>query len=50
MGTTRGSRVMDGGKTGWPTGLLQDDCKALAKWFASRMDARYVVRRMWGLI
>lgn len=36
---------MDGGKTGWPAGLLQDDCRSLAKWFASRMDARYVVRQ-----
>lgn len=33
-----------GGKTGWPPGLLQDDCSELSRWFASRMDARHVVR------
>ena len=26
--------------TGWPPGLLQDDCAALSKWLASRPDAR----------
>lgn len=37
-------------KTGWSPGLMQDDCTGLAKWFASRMDARYVVMVQWGLI
>ena len=32
-------------KTGWPVGLLQDDDNRLSKWFASRPDARHVVRR-----
>ena len=32
-------------KTGWPPGLLQDDCPQLSKWFASKPDARYIVRR-----
>lgn len=35
---------MNGGKTGWPPGLLQDDSRGLSKWFASRLDAREVVR------
>lgn len=33
-----------GGKTGWPPGMLQDDCGELNKWLASRLDARQVVR------
>lgn len=35
-------------KTGWPPGLLQDDCRKLHKWFANRVDARWVVRRWFG--
>lgn len=35
-----------GEKTGWPPGLLQDDSKELSRWFASRIDARWVVRRV----
>ena len=31
--------------TGWPPGLLQDDCRELSRWFASRVDARWVFRR-----
>ena len=31
---------MDGGKTGWPAGLLQDDCKNLSAWFSNRLGAR----------
>lgn len=30
--------------TGWPAGLLQDDCRELSRWFASRVDARRTVR------
>ena len=30
--------------TGWPPGLLQDDCAGLSKWLASRPDARRRVR------
>jgi hypothetical protein len=37
---------LKGGKTGWPPGLLQDDNANLSKWFASRPDARHVVRSM----
>ena len=33
-----------GGKTGWPPGLLQDDCRGLSKWLASRPDARQRLR------
>ncbi len=33
-------------KTGWPPGLLQDDSKGLSRWFASRIDARWTVRRV----
>lgn len=35
----------NGGKTGWPPGLLQDDNRKLSKWFASRPDALYVLRK-----
>jgi hypothetical protein len=35
-------------RTGWPPGLLQDDCKKLSRWFASRIDARWVVRMVFG--
>lgn len=31
-------------RTGWPPGLLQDDCSALSRWFATRVDARWVFR------
>ena len=34
-----------GGKTGYPVGLLQDDDSGLSKWFASKPDARYIVRK-----
>lgn len=34
-----------GGKTGWPEGLLQDDSRELSRWFASRIDARHVLRQ-----
>jgi hypothetical protein len=34
-----------GGKTGWPPGLLQDDSTGLSRWFASRLDARWVLRQ-----
>lgn len=37
---------MNGGKTGWPPGLLQDDCRPLHKWFASKPDARMRVREV----
>lgn len=30
--------------TGWPPGLLQDDCKHLSKWLAGRPGARYVLQ------
>lgn len=33
------SALENGGKTGWPPGLLQDDCRALSRWFASRAGA-----------
>lgn len=35
-------------KTGWPPALLQDDSRKLHKWFASRLDARYVIRKNFG--
>jgi hypothetical protein len=34
----------NGGRTGWPPGLLQDDCRGLSKWLASRPDARQRLR------
>lgn len=30
--------------TGWPPGLLQDDCAGLSKWLADKPDARRLVR------
>ena len=36
--------IEPGPKTGYPPGLLQDDSSELSKWFASRLDARRVVR------
>ena len=35
-----------GPMTGYPPGLLQDDDPQLSKWFASRPDARRVVRNV----
>lgn len=37
---------MNGGKTGYPPGLLQDDCRPLSRWFASKPDARQRVREV----
>lgn len=34
--------------TGWDTGLCQDYSRGLALWFASRLDARHVIRRWFG--
>jgi len=34
--------------TGWDNGLCQDYCRGLSLWFASRLDAREVVRRWFG--
>lgn len=39
---------MDIPRTGWPPSLLQDDSKELSKWFASRIDARYVIRKVFN--
>lgn len=36
----------NGGKTGWPPGLLQDDSKKFSKWLASKPDARHIVRQV----
>jgi hypothetical protein len=36
--------LLRGGKTGYEPGLLQDDSRGLSRWFASRMDARWVLR------
>lgn len=32
--------------TGWPPGLLQDDCTHLSKWLAERPGARWVFQRV----
>lgn len=34
--------------TGWQNGLSQDYCPKLHLWFATRLDARAVIRRFWG--
>jgi hypothetical protein len=36
--------VKPGPMTGYPPGLLQDDDPRLSKWFATRLDARHIVR------
>lgn len=36
---------LQGGKTGWPPGLLQDDDARLSRWFASRLGARFTVQK-----
>jgi hypothetical protein len=38
--------MLRGGKTGTAPGLLQDDSRALFRWFASRMDSRWTLRRV----
>jgi hypothetical protein len=38
--------LLRGGKTGAEPGLLQDDSRALFRWFASRIDARWTLRRV----
>lgn len=38
--------LTNGGKTGHPPGLLQDDCRKLSKWLASRINARQKVREV----
>lgn len=42
----RKRRLPDPIKTGWPPGLLQDDSRGLSMWFASRVDARETIRRV----
>ena len=37
---------MGAGVTGWPLGLMQDDCRGLSRWLSSRIDARVCVRRV----
>lgn len=39
-------QLLQGGKTGWPPGLLQDDSRELSRWFSSRPDARAAVDRV----
>ena len=36
--------IKPGPMTGYPPGLLQDDDPQLSKWFATRLDARRIVR------
>ena len=38
--------MLRGGKTGSEPGLLQDDCRGLFRWFASRIDARWTLRKV----
>lgn len=39
----------NGGRTGWPPGLLQDDCRGLlANWLSSRPDALYQLRKLYA--
>lgn len=34
--------------TGWPPGLLQDDCRGLARWLSSRPDSLYRLRKLYA--
>jgi len=36
--------IKPGPMTGYPPGLMQDDDPRLSKWFATRLDARRIVR------
>lgn len=38
------SLANNGGKTGWPPGLLQDDNAQLSRWLASRGHAQALVK------
>jgi hypothetical protein len=38
--------LLRGGKTGAEPTLLQDDSRALFRWFANRVDARWVLRQV----
>ena len=40
----RDAKSKQGGKTGWPAGMLQDDSRELSKALASKPDARECVR------
>ena len=31
--------------TGWPPGMLQDDCRGLSRWLSNKLDARHIVRK-----
>jgi len=33
--------MMDGGKTGWPPGMLQDDSAPLSRWLSRRLGAKF---------
>ena len=37
--------LLRGGKTGAEPALLQDDSRALFRWFANRVDARWALRQ-----
>ena len=39
------SSANNGGKTGWPPGLLQDDHSRLSKWLANRPGALYYYKQ-----
>jgi len=41
-------RHTEGYRTGWPAGLLQDDNRALFRWFADRLGARWALRQALG--
>lgn len=43
---TKQSKKYDRPKTGWPPGLLQDDCRKLSMWFAGRLDAKRIARQV----
>lgn len=38
--------AQNGGRTGYPPGLLQDDCAELSRWLAERAGARRCVREV----
>ena len=38
------NEALNGGRTGWPPGMLQDDSRKLSCWLANRIDSRMHAR------
>ena len=42
------SSKSNGGRSGWPPGMLQDDSAELSRWLSSRPDAMYRLRQLYS--